>query len=284
MTSPRAMRRNLPLAVVVGGGGGMGSACARRLSHCHEVIVADLDLARAQAVAEEIGNEGAMATAWQLDACDGASVDALAAELRTRGGVQAIAFPLGLSPSMADSRRIIEVNLVGAARFAEAVYPALGSGSAAVFVSSLAGHIGQLAPEVLALLDNPQDPDLFERLEAQLGAAIDPSLAYQLSKVGLMRMVRRLAARWGRKGARILSLSPGLIDTPMGRMEYVKNPQKNELVRRTPLGREGTLIEIADALEFLCSPRASFITGTDLLVDGGIAAELAFPAADEGGT
>lgn len=277
MTDPKSTRTNLPLAVVVGGGGGMGSACARRLGHHHEVLVADLDMARAEKVAADIGIEGAVASAWPVDICDPASVDALVAELGARGGVRAIAFTLGLSPSMAGGRRIIEVNLVGAARFAEAVVPVLGHGTAAVFISSLAGHITTPSAEILALLDDPLDPQLCDRIEALTGEEISPHLGYQLSKIGLMRMARRMARRWGSKGARIVTLSPGLIDTPMGRMEYAKNPHKNDLLSRTPLGREGVMTEIADALEFLCSDRASFVTGTDLLVDGGIAAELAFP-------
>jgi NAD(P)-dependent dehydrogenase (short-subunit alcohol dehydrogenase family) len=85
-------------------------------------------------------------------------------------------------------------------------------------------------------------------------------------------MCRRQVLRWGRKGARILSLSPGLINSPQGASGYAVHPEKIQLVESTPLGREGTMIEIADAIEFLVSDRASFISGIDLLVDGGLAA------------
>jgi NAD(P)-dependent dehydrogenase (short-subunit alcohol dehydrogenase family) len=79
---------------------------------------------------------------------------------------------------------------------------------------------------------------------------------------------------WGDRGARIVSLSPGLIATTMGALEFANSPQKRQLYEQTPLQREGTMVEIADAVEFLTSDRASFISGTDLLVDGGIAAAI----------
>ena len=87
-------------------------------------------------------------------------------------------------------------------------------------------------------------------------------------------MCRRRAAAWGARGARIVSLSPGLIATPMGALEFAAQPAKRALLPLTPLQREGTMVEIADAVDFLVSDRASFITGTDLLVDGGIHAAL----------
>ena len=103
---------------------------------------------------------------------------------------------------------------------------------------------------------------------------LDGAKAYQLSKAALVRMCRDRAAAWGARGARIVSLSPGLIATPMGALEFAAQPEKRRLLPLTPLGREGTMVEIADAVEFLLSDRASFITGIDLLVDGGISTVL----------
>ena len=97
-------------------------------------------------------------------------------------------------------------------------------------------------------------------------------LAYQLSKFGLIRMCRRYAKSWGQRGARIVSVSPGLINSPQGAGGYDAHPQKYGMVESTPLRREGTMIEIADAVEFLVSDRASFVSGIDLLVDGGLLA------------
>ena len=133
------------------------------------------------------------------------------------------------------------------------------------------------APDVITLLEEPLAKGFLGALEQAVGGAVTTQLAYQLSKFALMRYVRQRAAQWGQRGARIVSLSPGLIATPMGALEYAQNPVKYDLLAKTPVGREGTMLEIADAIDFLASDRASFISGTDLLVDGGIAAALAFP-------
>jgi NAD(P)-dependent dehydrogenase (short-subunit alcohol dehydrogenase family) len=153
--------------------------------------------------------------------------------------------------------------------------PRATTGTAAIFISSLAGHNFHPTEPVAAVLREPCDPGLAGKLEAAFepGQA-SPPLAYVLSKHGLMAYCRRQAAAWGERGARILSLSPGLIATPMGAREFENNPGKMKLFERTPLRREGTMLEIADAIEFLASDRASFISGTDLLVDGGLAAAI----------
>ena len=125
------------------------------------------------------------------------------------------------------------------------------------------------------MLRDPAAPDLAERLAAVIGAeAATPQMAYVYSKWGILSYARKQAARWGEQGARIVSLSPGLIATSQGALEFEKSAGKRAMYDRTPLLREGTMLEIADAVEFLASARASFISGTDLLVDGGLAGTL----------
>jgi NAD(P)-dependent dehydrogenase (short-subunit alcohol dehydrogenase family) len=127
-------------------------------------------------------------------------------------------------------------------------------GSVAIFIGSLAGHSPPPSAPIIAILDDPLSARAIERIEQQIDAAARTSLqAYHRSKFALKRMCERKAAAWGKRGARIL---------------------KYELLAKTPLEREATMLEIADAIEFLSSGRASFITGTDLLVDGGVSATL----------
>jgi NAD(P)-dependent dehydrogenase (short-subunit alcohol dehydrogenase family) len=182
---------------------------------------------------------------------------------------------------MADAATILRVNRLGPALVAEAFFELMLPNGAAVFFASLAGHQGEISPEVTALLDDPLAPDWLAHLESAVSEPITPSMAYQLSKFGLIRMCQRNAARWGRQGVRIMSLSPGLINSPQGAGGYAAHPEKYGLVQSTPLQREGTMIEIADAVEFLVSDRASFINGIDLLVDGGLNAATRYGAVND---
>ena len=181
-----------------------------------------------------------------------------------------------LSPSMADWRTILAVNWLGAMRIERAFHTRAGQGSVAIFISSLAAHAPPPEPEAIALFDAGPLDDAIARLEAAT-AGHEPADAYRLSKFAMNRMCRRRAAAWGARGARIVSLSPGLIATPMGALEFKGSPGKVALYEKTPLAREGTMIEIAAATEFLASDAASFISGTDLLIDGGLSAALQFP-------
>jgi NAD(P)-dependent dehydrogenase (short-subunit alcohol dehydrogenase family) len=176
---------------------------------------------------------------------------------------------------MADFDTIMRVNLMGVAHVAEALLPLASNGAAAVLISSLAAHHFTPPAAISILLNDPARSDLVDALRADLGAEkATPEAAYQLSKWGVNSFCRRNVRAWGERGARIVSLSPGLIATPMGALELEARPAKRRLLDQSPLRREGTMLEIADAIEFLVSDKASFISGTDLLVDGGVAAAI----------
>jgi len=250
-------------------------AAARRLAQRHRVLVADIDAERAEQGAAALRAEGSDARGTACDVTDPMAVAALCATVADLGGFRVLAHVAGLSPSLGDFTTIMRVNLLGVALVAGGLLPQAGQGSAAILISSLAAHNFQPEPAVEAVLRAPAEPDLAERLAAVLGPeAATPQRAYALSKYGLTAYCRRQAPAWGQRGARIVSLSPGMIATPQGATEFAKSPTKIKLYARTPLGREGAMLEIADAIEFLASDRASFISGTDLLVDGGLAAAL----------
>lgn len=269
-------RADLPIALVVGAGG-MSMAVAQRLGQNHRIILASLrpdELERGQ---ERLHELGVVSTAIVCDISNATSVRALGEAVAVNGPVQTLAHVAALSPAMGDWRKILTVNLIGAARIEKTLHPLMACGGAAIFISSLAGHAPEPDSGVLAILDEPLGDDFLVRLEAAISDPLSSGLAYTLSKMALNRMVRRRAPAWGRRGTRILSLSPGLIDTVMGAIEDSRSQSKAAMRRKLPLGRDGSMADIADAVEFLGSRRASYITGTDLLVDGGLAAAMRFP-------
>ena len=265
-------RTHLPAALITGACGVMGVAVTRRLAERHLVYIADIDGEAAERTAVTLRREGASAIPIQCDVTDDNSVADLVALIRKNSGaLRTRAHVVALSPSMAPWNVILQVNLGGAARVVNACAPLLHNG-AAVLISSVGGHMISPNEAELAALDEPLEPELAQRILAARGSEPDTVAAYMLSKRGLMRMSRRLAASWGAENARIVTVSPGFIATAMGDLEFEKQPTKREFMKRMPIPRQGSVVEIADAVEFLASDRASYITGTDLLVDGGMSA------------
>jgi len=252
----------------------MGMAIARRLGQSYRLLLVDRDSSALDRHVAALRTDGFDVQPAQCDVTSPDEVATLVSQAAQLGPIKAIANVVGLSPSMADFRAIMAVNLVGAARIAQAFLPHLAPGAAAIFISSVGAHVLSLSPEIQALVDDPLAPDFIDRLEAQVEQPATSNLAYQISKVALNRMCRRDAFEWGKKGARIVSLSPGLIATPMGALEFQNQPMKYDLLAATPLQREGTMLEIANVVEFLASDRASFISGTDILADGGLVGTL----------
>lgn len=263
-----------PLAVVIGAGG-MGMAVARRLGQHNHIVVADVDASKLERQAERLREEGVQVTAVACDITDAASVARLAEKVRELGPLSKLAHVTGLSPSMADWRTIMAVNLIGPALVADALRPLALPGAAAVVISSLSAHLGPPDDNTAALLDQPLSLDFLDRLAGTVADGMTPQLSYSWSKFGVIRLCQRLAVSWGAQGARVVSLSPGLIATPQGTSEFKHAKTKLGLLQKCPLQRQGGVLEIADVVEFLLSERASYINGVDLLVDGGLQARLA---------
>jgi NAD(P)-dependent dehydrogenase (short-subunit alcohol dehydrogenase family) len=258
--------------VIIGGASGMGASVAGLLAPRGPLLLADVDLDRLQEVAGRLAAtvEGAVEV-MAVDVTVPAEVTALVGAVDELG---ALVITAGLSPNMAGGRRIYEVNLLALARVLDAFEPKLVAGSVAVCFASMAGHMAPDSPEVDAVLDAPGAPGFFDDLAAT-GTDVDqPQLAYVLSKRGVLRLVRHRASAWGARGARLLSLSPGIVDTGMGRLEAAHEPAMADMVAASPLAREARPEEVAAVAAFLVSDTASFMTGTDVLVDGGVIATL----------
>lgn len=255
--------------LVIGAASGMGEAVARRFARATEpgdrLLLADISAERVEALAQELGAEHI-----RCDITSDADVDATVGRL---GEVDAAVLTAGLSPTMAPGRTILDVNLTGTARVAEALLPRMRSGGALVCFASTAGHYLD-SSHLKALLDEPRKPDLYEAL-VEAGANLeDTGIAYSVSKFGVRRYVGKAAPAFGARGARIVSISPGIIETPMGAQEFANQPYMKTLVEMSPLQRQGSADEVAAVAFFLASPEASFVTGVDLLVDGGSVATV----------
>jgi NAD(P)-dependent dehydrogenase (short-subunit alcohol dehydrogenase family) len=262
------------VSVVAGAAGGIGQACARRFAaNGDTVVLTDLDQSNVDSLADELIDNGAQAVGLSSDITDPAGAASVAEEVQRRGRLRAVAHTAGLSPAMAEWERVLSVNLIGTVLLLDALEPLVVDGTAAVWVASQAGHLMPVEdPNIVAALNDPLSSNFLSRIES--AGITDPALAYALSKWRVCQLVIERAPGWGAKRARIVSLSPGIINTPMGRKELEEQPVMALIIEATPLGRVGQADEIASTVEFLCSQGASFITGTDLLVDGGSTAQF----------
>jgi NAD(P)-dependent dehydrogenase (short-subunit alcohol dehydrogenase family) len=260
------------VVVITGGAGGMGQACARAAAG--RVLLLDVAAESLEKAAAALAADGIEVVTARCDVTSPADVAAAAERVRDLGRFRALVHTAGLSPTMADGRRVLEVDLAGPVRVTDALFPLVGPGSSAVLIGSIAGYT-DVAPAVEKLLDDPLADDFFAAIEAALGTALDGATAYVLAKRGVMRLAERLALPWGKAGGRVVSIAPGLIDTAMGRMELETQPIAKVMAEITPVQRPGGPLpgraeDIAAAVAFLISDGAGFISGCDIRVDGGL--------------
>ena len=261
---------NEKIAVVTGAAGGMGAAAVAHLAAAGwPLLLCDLDAGRLAPIVAESLAGGRSAQILAGDIADASYPARLTAALGSRE-IGVFIHTAGLSPTMADAERILRVNFDATARLVEAARPRMAKGGCAVLVASSAAHM---------VKSDEIDRALTEAVAARnstvlLPLATSPQIAYPLSKRAVIRLVAHEATAFGERGARIVSISPGLIDTAMTRAEQTASDQMKPLLARTPLGRLGTADEIASVAIFLCSKGASYVTGCDIRVDGGMLASL----------
>src|SRR5579862_9360420 len=271
----KAYYAEAPVALVIGCGG-LGMSIARALGLRHPLLLVDLDGERLERTIEALRLDGYVAAGHRCDITDRVQTRELARALARGPGVRVLAHVAAVGMSIRDWRRMMAVDLFGAHLIAEAVDSAMVRGGVAILISSLASYLPSKDPRLEALLDDPLKATFLDELVQVLGGEPDFDDTYSLAKLGVNLLAEKLAIRWGPREVRALSLSPGMIDSPMARAEGPTLPShdgtkarvsRSDKAAEIPLGRQGTLLEITQVVDFLASDRASFLNGIDIPVD-----------------
>jgi NAD(P)-dependent dehydrogenase (short-subunit alcohol dehydrogenase family) len=262
------------ILVITGGAGGMGLACAHALADRGRLLLVDLGDDQLDRAATALTGQGAQVETLRCDVTSPAEVAAVADRVHHLGRLRCLVHTAGVSPEMADAARVLDVDLAGSVRITDALFPLVNPGTSAILIGSIAAY-SDVDAAVEKLLDDPLTDGFLAAVEAALGQPLDSATAYVLAKRGVIRLAERLAAPWGEKGGRTLAISPGLIDTPMGRLELDRQPIIPLMIEVTPVKRPdrplpGRPEDVAATVAFLESDAAAFISGCDIRVDGGL--------------
>lgn len=264
------------IAVVVGAGS-IGVAIARRAAVGRTLLLADFNEQALAEVAAQLRGEGYEVSTRQIDISDPASVRDLADHAAELGTVMRVIIAAGVSPVQASTERVVAVDLAGTAHLLEEFGRVIGRGGSGVVIASQAGHMGEGYPRELehALAYTPAD-ELLALPELAPDNVGDSGAAYTLAKRANALRVQGAAVTWGARGARVNCLSPGIISTPLAQ-EEMSGPFADgyrAMIETSAAGRMGTPSEVADIAAYFMGPQAAFITGSDLLIDGGVIAAM----------
>ena len=261
--------------MLVTGAGQIGLAIARRMGAGMKIVIATRRLESGKRVAELLNNAGFDAAATQMDLGKRESIVAAIAMAQEFGPVTMLVNAAGVSPSQASIEQILRVDLYGTSVMLEEVGRVIAPGGVGVTISSQSGwRMPALTPEEDELLATTPADELLKLDMLQPGNIRDTLHAYQMAKRCNVKRVMAESVKWGERGARINSISPGIIATPLALDEF-NGPRggfyKN-MFAKCPAGRPGTADEVANVAELLMGSKGAFITGADFLTDGGATA------------
>ncbi|MGN1023792.1 MAG: SDR family oxidoreductase [Lachnospiraceae bacterium] len=261
--------------MIVTGAGQISMAIARRIGYGKKIVLGDRSIRNAQNIAEVMNNAGFDAVPFEMDLSSRESIQALIAEAQKYGEIRYLVNGAGVSPSQASIETILKVDLYGTAVLMEEVRKVIAKGGAGVIISSQSGfRMKQLTPEQDRALAMTPTEDLLKLDFLQPDHIENTLKAYQLAKRCNEKRVMYEAVEWGKRGARINDIAPGIIVTPLAIDEFngIRGDFYKNMFAKCPAGRPGTADEIADVAELVMSERAQFITGATFLIDGGATA------------
>ena len=261
--------------MILTGAGQIGMAIARRMGYGMKIVIGDKKMENAQRISRTMNEAGFDTEPMEMDLSSRESIKALIAEAQGYGPITMLVNAAGVSPSQAPIEAILKVDLYGTAVLLEEVGKVIAPSGVGVTISSQSGHrMKQLTPEEDEQLACTPTEELLSLDILQPENIKDTLHAYQMAKRCNEKRVMAESVKWGEKGARVNSISPGIIVTPLALDEF-NGPRGDfykNMFAKCPAGRPGTADEVANVAELLMSDRGAFITGSDFLVDGGATA------------
>ena len=272
--------------MILTGAGQIGMAIARRMGYGMKIFIGDKRMENARTISRIMNEAGFDAEALEMDLSSRESIRNLIAEAQKAGPITMLVNAAGVSPSQAPIEAILKVDLYGTAVLLEEVGKVIAPGGVGVTISSQSGHrMPALTPEEDEQLACTPTEELLKLDFLQPENIRDTLHAYQLAKRCNEKRVMAESVKWGEKGARINSISPGIIVTPLALDEF-NGPRGDfykNMFAKCPAGRPGTADEVANVAELLMSDKGAFITGADFLIDGGATASYFYgPLKPEG--
>ena len=262
------MNSQKKVIVITGGAGGIGQACARTFKK-NPLIITDYSQEMVDETVKMLTKEGFDVIGKACDITDKKDVAKLIDFVFSNGSLKAMIHTAGISGTVKDLKKVYTIDLVGTDILIDAFYEIATKNSVAVLLSSMMAHTVPPNEKYDTALRNPQAVGSFETVSQFVDGSAD--LMYNFAKRGVQLLSQKNVTKWGEKGARIVTVSPGVIETPMALKAAEEHPERMAIIKKaTPLKRNGQPEDIADVIHFLTSDAARFITGTDILVDGGV--------------
>ena len=267
------------VAVITGGGSGMGLETASRLGKKYRIIICGRSVSKLDGAVVELKKQAVDVQAFACDVSDRQSVERLAAFAREQGEIQAVIHAAGMSPNMGTPDQIMEANALGTIHINNAFYPVMKEGSCIIDVSSMSAHItpGIIMPKKLYKCSVTDPVKFMKKMMRHVNLfpkKTRTGVAYGISKHFVIWFAKQDAARFGKKGVRVVSVSPGNFETPMGNLE---KEEADKYTQHCAIKRFGKVSEIASLFEYCVSPDAGYLTGVDILCDGGLVASEISP-------
>lgn len=258
--------------IITGGSSGIGLECAKKFKD-GVVLITGRNVEKLKSAEKELKETGIDVVYKSSDISDRSSIKELFSYAKTLGRLKTVLNSAGVSSGSANAKLIFQIDLLGTENLIKETLDVVEKDTALILISSMMGHVVPSNPDYNQYLENPSEKGAIDDLVKIVKN--DADTAYNFSKKGVQELVKKYAFEFGSKGARIVSISPGIIMTPMGEKAAKDHPeQMNFMKKMTPIGRNGKPEDIANAVSFLADDRASFITGIDLLIDGGLTIKL----------